>query len=141
MLSTNSLTQQSVKDLVDDGFDKQDIVDFFATDFTIAEDGDNVTAADNAAYGADQEIGEPVEEEVTVSSSGVEMQEQEIDVFNSLGDKFEALRNEMSQIYATASEANNKEWMTVLNVAAKHLDKLEGTLATASAKLGVLPKK
>jgi hypothetical protein len=141
MLSTNSLTQQSVKDLVDDGFDKQDIVDFFATDFTIAEDGDNVTAADNAVYGADQEVGEPVEEEVTVSSSGVEMQEQEIDVFNSLGDKFEALRDEMSQIYAAASETNNKEWMTVLNVAAKHLDKLEGTLATASAKLGVLPKK
>ncbi len=39
----------------------------------LREDGDNVTAADNAAYGADQEAGEPFEEEVTVSSSGVEM--------------------------------------------------------------------
>ena len=107
----------------------------------LKEDGDNVTAADNAAYGADQEIGEPVEEEVTVSSSGVEMQEQEIDVFNSLGDKFEALRDEMSNIYAAASDSDNQDWMRVLNVAAKHLDKLEGTLATASAKLGVLPKK
>lgn len=73
MLSTSSLTKQAVKDLVDDGFDPMDIVDFFATDFSIAEDGDNVTAADNAAYGADQEAGEPFEEEVTVSSSGVEM--------------------------------------------------------------------
>lgn len=107
----------------------------------LREDGNNVTAADNAAYGADQEIGEPVEEEVTVSSSGVEMQEQEIDVFNSLGDKFEALRDEMSQIYAAASESDNQDWMRVLNVAARHLDKLEGVLATASAKLGVLPKK
>ena len=41
----------------------------------LREDGDNVTAADNAAYGADQEAGEPFEEEVTVSSSGVEMEE------------------------------------------------------------------
>ena len=36
MLATNSLTQQSVQDLVDDGFDKEDIVDFFATDFSLA---------------------------------------------------------------------------------------------------------
>ena len=107
----------------------------------LQEDGPNVTAADNAAYGADQEIGEPFEEEVTVSSSGVEMQEQEIDVWNSLGDKFEALRDEMSQIYATASETDNEDWMRVLNLAARHLDKLEGVLAQASAKLGVLPKK
>ena len=67
MLSTSPITQKSVKDLVDDGFDPLDIVDFFATDFTIAEDGDNVTIADNEAYGAG------MEEEVTVSSSGVEM--------------------------------------------------------------------
>jgi len=107
----------------------------------LREDGDNVTAADNAAYGADQEAGEPFEEEVTVSSSGVEMQEQEIDVWNNLGDKFEALRYEMSQIYAAASESDNQDWMRVLNVAARHLDKLEGVLATASAKLGVLPTK
>ena len=107
----------------------------------LREDGDNVTAADNAAYGADQEAGEPFEEEVTVSSSGVEMQEGEIDVFNSLGDKFDALRYEMSQIYAAASETDNRDWMHVLNVAVNHLNKLEGVLATASAKLGVLPTK
>ena len=35
MLATNSLTQQSVQDLVNDGFDKEDIVDFFATDFSL----------------------------------------------------------------------------------------------------------
>lgn len=67
MLSTSPITQQSVQNLVDDGFDPLDIVDFFATDFTIAEDGDNVTMADNEAYSAG------MEEEVTVSSSGVEM--------------------------------------------------------------------
>ena len=107
----------------------------------LREDGDNVTAADNAAYGADQEAGEPFEEEVTVSSSGVEMEEAEVDVYNSLDDKFDALRYELSQIYAQASQANNQDWMRVLNVAVKHLDKLEGVLATASAKLGVLPTK
>jgi hypothetical protein len=48
MLSTSSITKQAVKDLIDDGFDPMDIVDFFATDFSIAE-------------------------EVTVSSSGYEM--------------------------------------------------------------------
>jgi hypothetical protein len=73
MLQTSPITGQSVKDLVDDGFDGQEIVDFFATDFSqneevtvsssgveMEEDTDNVTAADNAAYGADQEIGEPI---------------------------------------------------------------------------------
>lgn len=92
-----------------------------------------ITDADLAA--------DAVEEEVTVSSSGVEMQEGEIDVFNSLGDKFDALRYEMSQIYAAASETDNRDWMNVLNVAVNHLNKLEGVLATASAKLGVLPTK
>jgi hypothetical protein len=48
MLKTNSLTGQTVQSLVDDGFEAQDIVDFFATDFSM-------------------------EEEVSVSSSGVEM--------------------------------------------------------------------
>lgn len=35
MLSTSPITQKSVKDLVDDGFDPLDIVDFFATDFSL----------------------------------------------------------------------------------------------------------
>lgn len=34
MLSSNSLVSKSVNDLVDDGFDSQDIVDFFGTDFS-----------------------------------------------------------------------------------------------------------
>jgi hypothetical protein len=55
MLMSNSLTGPSVKALVDDGFDSQDIVDFFATDFSM-------------------------EEEVSVSSSGVEM--EGVDNFN-----------------------------------------------------------
>ena len=49
MLSSNSLVGKSVADLIDDGFDPQDIVDFFGTDFNM-------------------------EEEVSVSSSGVEME-------------------------------------------------------------------
>lgn len=52
MLSSNSLVSKSVNDLVDDGFDSQDIVDFFGTDFS-------------------------ANEEVSVSSSGVEMEENE----------------------------------------------------------------
>lgn len=51
MLSTNSMTKASIDSLIADGFDYQDIIDFFATDFGIAE-------------------------EVSVSSSGVEMEEQ-----------------------------------------------------------------
>ena len=35
MLATNSLTKNTVENLVKDGFDKQDIVDFFATDFSL----------------------------------------------------------------------------------------------------------
>ena len=50
MLSSNSLVGKSVNDLVDDGFDSQDIVDFFGTDFS-------------------------ANEEVPVSSSGVQMEE------------------------------------------------------------------
>ena len=63
MLQTSPITGQSVKDLVDDGFDGQEIVDFFATDFSqneevtvsssgveMNEDGDNVTKADMEAY-------------------------------------------------------------------------------------------
>ena len=61
------IVRDTINNLRQDGFNDQDIIDFLATDFTIAEDGDNVTAADNEAYGAG------MEEEVTVSSSGVEM--------------------------------------------------------------------
>jgi len=50
MLSSNSLVGKSINDLVDDGFDSQDIVDFFGTDFS-------------------------ANEEVPVSSSSVEMEE------------------------------------------------------------------
>jgi hypothetical protein len=49
MLSTNSMTKASIDTLVSDGFDYQDIIDFFATDFSM-------------------------QEEVSVSSSGVEME-------------------------------------------------------------------
>ena len=143
MLSTSSLTKQAVKDLVDDGFDPMDIVDFFATDFSIAEDGDNVTAADNAAYGADQEIGEPVEEEVTVSSSGVEMEglDEDIDIWQMAGDHLEAFRSELANAHAVASQSGQKEWVSALNKIALRLDALEGAMAEASAKLGVLPTK
>ena len=42
MLSTWDLTMQSVQDLVNDGFEAQDIVDFFATDFSLSEDDINL---------------------------------------------------------------------------------------------------
>ena len=61
------IVRDTINNLRQDGFNDQDIIDFLATDFTITEDGDNVTMADNEAYGAG------MEEEVTVSSSGVEM--------------------------------------------------------------------
>jgi len=143
MLSTSSLTKQSVKDLVGAGFDPMDIVDFFATDFSIAEDRDNVTAADNAAYGADQEIGEPVEEEVTVSSSGVEMEglDEEIDIWQIAGDHLEAFRYQLASAHAVASQSGQKEWVSAINKIALRLDALEGAMAEASAKLGVLPTK
>lgn len=143
MLSTSSLTKQAVKDLVDDGFDPMDIVDFFATDFSIAEDGDNVTAADNAAYSADQEAGEPFEEEVTVSSSGVEMEglDEDIDIWQMAGDHLEAFRSELANAHAVASQSGQKEWVSALNKIALRLDALEGAMAEASAKLGVLPTK
>lgn len=61
------IVRDTINNLRQDGFNDQDIIDFLATDFTITEDGANVTTADNEAYSAG------MEEEVTVSSSGVEM--------------------------------------------------------------------
>ena len=46
MLSTNSLTRNTIKFLIDDGFDPQDIVDFFATDFSMQEDDINLADLD-----------------------------------------------------------------------------------------------
>ena len=46
MLSTNSLTRDTIEFLIDDGFDPQDIVDFFATDFSMQEDDINLADLD-----------------------------------------------------------------------------------------------
>lgn len=66
MLSSNPSTSDSISSLVDDGFDPQDIVDFFATDFSLGE-------------------------EVTVSSSGVEMGGDDIPVGTEFFDNEEGL--------------------------------------------------
>ncbi len=46
MLKTNSLTAPTISNLIDDGFDEQDIVDFFATDFSMNKDSDFVDGDD-----------------------------------------------------------------------------------------------
>jgi hypothetical protein len=52
MLSTNSLTRDTIEFLIDDGFDPQDIVDFFATDFSMQEDDINLADLDTSDIGA-----------------------------------------------------------------------------------------
>jgi hypothetical protein len=52
MLATNSLTRGTIKNLIDDGFDPQDIVDFFATDFSMQEDDINLADLDTEDVGA-----------------------------------------------------------------------------------------
>lgn len=52
MLSTNSLTRDTIEFLIDDGFDPQDIVDFFATDFSMQEDDINLADLDTEDVGA-----------------------------------------------------------------------------------------
>ena len=52
MLATNSLTRDTIKYLIDDGFDPQDIVDFFATDFSMQEDDINLADLDTEDVGA-----------------------------------------------------------------------------------------
>ncbi len=95
----------------------------------LREDGDNVTAADNAAYGADQEAGEPFEEEVTVSSSGVEMEgiNEDIDIWQMAGDHLENFRSELASAHAMASQSGQREWVSALNKIALRLDALELT--------------
>jgi len=56
MLSTNSTVAQNIKDLVDDGFDPQDIVDFFGTDYSedvVAEADSFIQAQRDAASNID----------------------------------------------------------------------------------------
>jgi hypothetical protein len=54
MLKTNSLTGQTVQSLVDDGFEAQDIVDFFATDFSM--DKQDYTSSEEFDYMNDDEL-------------------------------------------------------------------------------------
>lgn len=71
----------------------------------INEDGDNVTAADNAAYGADQEIGDPLEEDDDyISDEEFDlMSDDELDAAGLTGDEplgpneeFEARRQNLT---------------------------------------------
>jgi len=57
MLSSNSLVSKSIGDLIDDGFDSQDIVDFFATDFNMMEEGEGeYISAKNFDYMSDDQL-------------------------------------------------------------------------------------
>ena len=84
-----------------------------------------------------------VNEEVTVSSSGVEMEgiNEDIDIWQMAGDHLENFRNELASAHAMASQSGQREWVSALNKIALRLDALEGAMAEANAKLGVLPTK
>jgi hypothetical protein len=134
-------------------------------------------------YTANNPLLQEVDEEVTVSSSGVEMEEgsnyprvaleqaaleakeagvdreeavtivnqaygagmssdslnEEVDIWQMAGDHLENFRDELSSAYAIASQNGLKDWMMALNKIVIHLDALEGAIAEANAKLGVLP--
>jgi hypothetical protein len=94
----------------------------------INEDGDNVTAADNAAYGADQEIGEPLEE-------------NEIDIALEFEDEFDSIKDKLASMFAYASENKMKDWMMALNKIRLRLEVLEGEVGKAATELGILPIK
>jgi len=147
MLSTNSMTKSSVDSLIDDGFAPEDVVDFFATDFTSSDDLE-YDDAKSFDYGYRPGPNDPIEpnkvdEEVTVSSSGVEMGglSEDIDIWQMAGDYLENFRNELASAHAMASQSGQREWVTALNKIALRLDALEGAMAEANAKLGVLPIK
>jgi hypothetical protein len=147
MLSTNSMTKSSVDSLIADGLAPEDVVDFFATDFT-SDDDLEYDDAESFDYGYRPGPNDPigpneVDEEVTVSSSGVEMGglSEDIDIWQMAGDHLEAFRNELASAHAMASQSGQREWVGALNKIALRLDALEGAMAEANAKLGVLPIK
>jgi hypothetical protein len=94
----------------------------------INEDDDNVTAADNAAYGADQEIGEPLEE-------------VEVDIALEFEDEFDSIRDKLASMFVYASENKMRDWMMALNIIRLRLEALEGSVIDASKKLGIIPVK
>lgn len=143
-LSTNSMTKSSIDSLVDDGFDYQDIVDFLATDFS-TEDEFEYDDAESFDLGDRPGPNDPMgpNEEVSVSSSDIEMEglSEDIDIWQMAGDHLENFRNELASAHAMASQSGQREWVTALNKIALRLDALEGAMAEANAKLGVLPTK
>lgn len=92
-------------------------------------------------YKTNNPLLQEIEEEVTVSSSGVEMGQvtEEIDIWRTAEEHLEGFRNELASAYAIASQNNDKDWMRALNIIVLKLDALEGAVANASSKLGVLP--
>lgn len=95
------------------------------------------------SYTANNPLLQEVDEEVTVSSSGVEMEgiSEDIDIWQMAGDHLEAFRDQLASAHAMASQSGQKEWVSALNKIALRLDALEGAMAEANAKLGVLPTK
>jgi archaellum component FlaC len=95
------------------------------------------------SYTSNNPLLKEVDEEVTVSSSGVEMGQnsQDIDIWQMAGDHLEDFRSELASAHAMASQSGQKEWVSALNKIALRLDALESAMAEANAKLGVLPMK
>ena len=106
------------------------------------------------SYTSNNPLLQEVDEEVTVSSSGVEMGglSEDIDIWQMAGDYLDAFRNELASAHAMASDNARTEqdpkrikiarqWVSALNKIALRLDALEGAMAEANAELGVLPIK
>lgn len=95
------------------------------------------------SYTANNPLLQEVEEEVTVSSSDVEMEgiNEDIDIWQMAGDHLENFRSELASAHAMASQSGQREWVNAINKIALRLDALEGAMAEANAKLGVLRMK
>lgn len=66
---------------------------------------------------------------------------EDIDIWQMAGDHLENFRDQLASAHAMASQSGQKEWVAALNKIALRLDALEGAMAEANAKLGVLPTK
>jgi len=66
---------------------------------------------------------------------------EDIDIWQMAGEHLENFRDQLASAHAMASQSGQKEWVAALNKIALRLDALEGAMAEANAKLGVLPTK
>lgn len=91
-------------------------------------------------YTSNNPLLQEIEEEVTVSSSGVEMGQmtEDVDIWQLAGEHLEDFRSDLANAHAIASQNGDKDWLQALNRIALRLDALESAMADANAKLGVL---